>query len=123
MVKIPSGAVPPRLCVIEKLNGETEYGYNLHAEKGRGQFVGIVDANSPAERGGLITGDRIFAVNGHSIIGENHKKVVERIKANPNRCEMLVISEEGAKLYQEHNIPITLDLPNVERVSQKVSSG
>ncbi|KAF1756878.1 hypothetical protein GCK72_013332 [Caenorhabditis remanei] len=122
MVKIPSGAVPPRLCVIEKLNGETEYGYNLHAEKGRGQFVGIVDANSPAERGGLITGDRIFAVNGHSIIGENHKKVVERIKANPNRCEMLVISEEGAKLYQEHNIPITLDLPNVERVSQKVSS-
>ncbi|ULT93983.1 hypothetical protein L3Y34_003465 [Caenorhabditis briggsae] len=119
MVNIPSDAVPPRLCVIEKLNGETEYGYNLHAEKGRGQFVGIVDANSPAERGGLITGDRIFAVNGHSIIGENHKKVVERIKANPNRCEMLVISEEGAKWYQEHNVQITLDLPNIERVSQK----
>ncbi|CAA92439.3 Na(+)/H(+) exchange regulatory cofactor-like protein nrfl-1 [Caenorhabditis elegans] len=117
MVHIPSDVTPPRLCVVEKLNGENEYGYNLHAEKGRGQFVGTVDPDSPAERGGLITGDRIFAVNGHSIIGENHKKVVERIKANPNRCEMLVISEEGAKWYNENNVQITLDLPNIERVS------
>ncbi|PIO65845.1 hypothetical protein TELCIR_12464, partial [Teladorsagia circumcincta] len=51
-----------------------EYGYNLHAERGRGQFVGMVDKGSPADLGGLRMGDRIFAVNGHSIIGESHKK-------------------------------------------------
>ena len=27
-------------------------------------------------RGGLKQGDRIFAVNGQSIVGENHKKVI-----------------------------------------------
>lgn len=47
--------------------------------------------------------------------------MVERIKANPNRCEMLVISEEGAKWYNENNVQITLDLPNIERVSPMVS--
>uniref|UniRef100_A0A8R1E6H9 PDZ domain-containing protein n=2 Tax=Caenorhabditis japonica TaxID=281687 RepID=A0A8R1E6H9_CAEJA len=93
---LPADAPPPRLCIVEKRDGEKV---------------------SPAERGGLVTGDRIFAVNGHSIIGENHKKVVERIKGNPDRCEMLVISDEGAKWYQEHNIQVTLDLPNIHRVT------
>ncbi|CAD6196743.1 unnamed protein product [Caenorhabditis auriculariae] len=113
---LPDDAPPPRLCIVEKREGETEYGYNLHAEKERGQFVGLVDPSSPAERGGLKQGDRIFAVNGHSIVGENHKKVVERIKQNPQRCEMLVISEDGAKWYSEHGIPVTLQLSNIIRV-------
>ncbi|CAI2350582.1 unnamed protein product [Caenorhabditis sp. 36 PRJEB53466] len=121
MPSLPADAPRPRLCIVEKHDNEKEYGYNLHAEKGRGQFVGDVDLGSAAERGGLKTGDSIFAVNGHSIIGENHKKVVERIKANPGRCEMLVIEKEGAKWYQEHNIQITLDLPNILRISEKVS--
>ncbi|CAB3406018.1 unnamed protein product [Caenorhabditis bovis] len=119
---LPADAPPPRLCIIEKQDGKTEYGYNLHSEKKRGQFVGIVDPGSAAERGGLVQGDRIFAVNGHSIISENHKKVVERIKQNPNRCEMLVISNEGAQWYADHGIPITLDLPNIIRCGDKSSS-
>ena len=107
-----------------------EYGYNLHAEKGRGQFVGLVDKGSVADIGGLQTGDRIYAINGHSIVGESHKKVlfipilskltifqvVERIKQQPSRCEMLVVSETDAKWYSDHNIPITLQLPNIVRV-------
>ncbi|VDL68338.1 unnamed protein product [Nippostrongylus brasiliensis] len=72
---------------------------------------------SPADLGGLRMGDRIFAVNGHSISGESHKKVVERIKENSTRCEMLVISEEGAQWYQERGIEINMSLPNIERVS------
>ncbi|VDO87852.1 unnamed protein product [Heligmosomoides polygyrus] len=104
---------PPRYPVeVEYL----EYGYNLHAERGRGQFVGMVDKGSPADLGGLRMGDRIFAVNGHSIVGESHKKVVERIKENAVRCEMLVISEEGAQWYQEQGIEINMSLPNIERV-------
>ncbi|PIO59510.1 hypothetical protein TELCIR_19026 [Teladorsagia circumcincta] len=62
-------------CLLTFCNGSAaEYGYNLHAERGRGQFVGMVDKGSPADLGGLRMGDRIFAVNGHSIIGESHKK-------------------------------------------------
>ncbi|EYC04067.1 hypothetical protein Y032_0090g2395 [Ancylostoma ceylanicum] len=76
---------------------------------------------SPADLGGLRMGDRIFAVNGHSIIGESHKKVVERIKENAIRCEMLVISEEGAQWYQEHGIEINMQLPNIQKVGAQVS--
>jgi S1-C subfamily serine protease len=37
----------------------------LHAERDRkGQFIGQIDANSPAEAGGLKDGDRIIEVNG-----------------------------------------------------------
>ncbi|KJH47935.1 PDZ/DHR/GLGF domain protein [Dictyocaulus viviparus] len=102
---------------MEKSSPDQEYGYNLHAEKGRGQFVGMVDRGSPAELGGLRTGDRIFAVNGHSIIGESHKKVVERIKENAVRCEMLVISEEDAQWYNERGIEINMHLSNIKRIS------
>ena len=58
---------------------------NLHAEKSRpGQFIGKVDENSPAEIAGLREGDRIVEVNGINISQENHKQVVQRIKAVPN---------------------------------------
>ncbi len=46
-----------------------------------GQFIGTVDENSPAEKAGLLEGDRILEVNGVNIASENHKQVVERIKA------------------------------------------
>ncbi|VDM77796.1 unnamed protein product [Strongylus vulgaris] len=91
MVHLPEDAPSPRLCLVEKLSPEQEYGYNLHAEKGRGQYVGMVD------------------------------KVVERIKENALRCEMLVISEEGARWYQEHGIEINLQLPNIQKVGGQTS--
>ncbi|KAK6750518.1 hypothetical protein RB195_002473 [Necator americanus] len=123
MVHLPEDAPSPRLCLVEKSSPDQEYGYNLHAEKGRGQFVGMVDKGSPADLGGLRMGDRIYAVNGHSIIGESHKKVVERIKENAVRCEMLVISEEGAQWYQEHGIEINMQLPNIQRVGAQSRRG
>lgn len=52
-----------------------EYGYNLHAEKGKQQFIGTVDENSPAAKAGLRSGDRIYAVNGQNIVGESHRQV------------------------------------------------
>lgn len=46
-------------------------------------------------------------------------QVVQKIKENPLRCELLVISEEGAEWYKEHNIPITTSLPNIIHVSEE----
>uniref|UniRef100_A0A0K0CYB8 Transposase n=1 Tax=Angiostrongylus cantonensis TaxID=6313 RepID=A0A0K0CYB8_ANGCA len=43
-------------------------------------------------------------------------QVVERIKENALRCEMLVISEEGAQWYNERGIEINLKLPNIQRI-------
>uniref|UniRef100_A0A915E0T4 PDZ domain-containing protein n=1 Tax=Ditylenchus dipsaci TaxID=166011 RepID=A0A915E0T4_9BILA len=96
-----------------------EYGFNLHAERGKGQFVGVVDDGSPAQKAGLKSGDRIFAVNGESIVGASHKEVVLKIKSNPMQCELLVISEEGAQWYQEHGIPINSQMPNIIRTCEE----
>ena len=49
----------PRLCHIAKVDNFDGYGFNLHAEKNKpGQFIGKIDAESPAEAAGLKEGDR-----------------------------------------------------------------
>ncbi|XP_045780065.1 Na(+)/H(+) exchange regulatory cofactor NHE-RF2 [Maniola jurtina] len=86
-----AAAAEPRLCHVRKVASFDGYGFNLHAEKGKpGQYIGKVDAGSPAEAAGLRRGDRILEVNGHSIAGESHKQVVARIKQRPDDAELLV---------------------------------
>uniref|UniRef100_A0A0K0F2N6 GH04176p (inferred by orthology to a D. melanogaster protein) n=1 Tax=Strongyloides venezuelensis TaxID=75913 RepID=A0A0K0F2N6_STRVS len=119
LFQLPPSAPCPRLCVIIKKSIDQEYGFNLHAEKVRGQFIGAIDTDSPADIAGLRSGDRIFAVNGALIQGESHKQVVQRIKENPLKCELLVISEEGAEWYMKNKIQITPSLPNVIRVCRE----
>ncbi|TMS39379.1 hypothetical protein L596_005914 [Steinernema carpocapsae] len=120
--QLPPDAPAPRSCLIVKENSGEEYGYNLHAERGKGQFIGAVDENSPASRAGLRPGDRIFAVNGTSIAGESHRSVVGRIKDNPLQCELLVLSEDGAEWYQAHGISVSNDLPNIIRLRSELST-
>lgn len=73
---IPDNAPAPRLCIIVQWPEFQGYGFNLHADKSRpGQYIGKVDANSPAELAGLLEGDRIIEVNGVNIANENHKQV------------------------------------------------
>lgn len=81
-----------RLCHVIKSDNFDGYGFNLHAEKGKpGQYIGKVDEGSPAETAGLRQGDRILEVNGVSIRNENHKQVVQRIKALANETKLLVV--------------------------------
>lgn len=76
MSDIPDNAPAPRLCVVTKWPDFEGYGFNLHAEKSKpGQYIGKVDAASPAEVAGLLEGDRIVEVNGVNIANENHKQV------------------------------------------------
>lgn len=57
----PTAELLPRLCRLVK--GENGYCFNLQSDKKKGsQFVRSVDPNSPAERAGLRTGDRIVEV-------------------------------------------------------------
>ncbi|KAL3102086.1 hypothetical protein niasHS_003495 [Heterodera schachtii] len=97
----------PRLCVVEKSSAECEYGFNLHAERGKGQFVGAVDIGSPADLSGLRPGDHIIAVNGESIGDLSHKEVVHRIKSNATRCSLLVLDEESVQWFKERNVPLS----------------
>lgn len=72
---IPADAPSPRLCLIKKTKQDQEYGFNLHAERNKSQYIGAVDSRSPAEHGGLREGDIILGVNGALISGESHKEV------------------------------------------------
>lgn len=103
-----------RLCHIIQWKNFDGYGFNLHAEKGKpGQYIGKVDDGSPAEAAGLKQGDRIVEVNGVNISNENHKQVVQRIKAIPNQTKLLVVDSEADKYFKENNIIIKSSLPDI----------
>ncbi|XP_044317803.1 Na(+)/H(+) exchange regulatory cofactor NHE-RF1 [Drosophila rhopaloa] len=99
----PKTPTPPTLppgvtktCHIVKRPDFDGYGFNLHSEKVKpGQYIGKVDADSPAEGAGLKEGDRILEVNGVSIGSETHKQVVARIKAIANEVRLLLIDVDG----------------------------
>ena len=108
------GGPQPRYCFIIKRPDFSGYGFNLHAEKSRpGQFIGKVDENSPAEIAGLREGDRIVEVNGINISQENHKQVVQRIKAVPNETKLLVVDKITDEYYKKINVMVKSSMPNV----------
>jgi len=102
----------PRLCHLKKWSHFDGYGFNLHAEKNKpGQFIGKIDANSPAEAAGLREGDRIVEVNGENINLENHKQVVQRIKAVAAETRLLVVDKQCDEWHKEQQVVVRQGLP------------
>lgn len=102
---LPADAPAPRLCHLIKIPSFEGYGFNLHAEKAKpGQFIGKVDADSPAELAGMLEGDRIVEVNGVNIANENHRQVVERIKSVPDETRLLVVDSATDAWYRDRKI-------------------
>jgi len=105
----------PRLCHLRKWPDFSGYGFNLHAERGKaGQFIGTVDAESPAVAANLRAGDRIIEVNGTNIGSENHQQVVQRIKAVPDETKLLVVDEQTDMYYKERNVVVRSDMDIVD---------
>nr|XP_046270252.1 Na(+)/H(+) exchange regulatory cofactor NHE-RF1-like [Scatophagus argus] len=93
----------PRLCTLEK--GDNGYGFHLHGEKGKtGQFIRLVEPDSPAETSGLRAGDRLVFVNGEDVENESHQQVVTRIRATVGRLELVVVDPDTEQLLKKHNL-------------------
>ncbi|XP_019723861.1 Na(+)/H(+) exchange regulatory cofactor NHE-RF1 [Hippocampus comes] len=93
----------PRLCTLDK--GDNGYGFHLHGEKGKtGQFIRLVEPDSPAESSGLRAGDRLVFVNGDDVENESHQQVVGRIRATSGRLELVVVDPDTEQLLKKHNI-------------------
>ncbi|XP_010872360.1 Na(+)/H(+) exchange regulatory cofactor NHE-RF1 isoform X2 [Esox lucius] len=93
----------PRLCVLEK--GANGYGFHLHGEKGKtGQFIRLVEPDSPSEISGLRAGDRLVFVNGENVENESHQQVVSRIRATTGQLELIVVDQETEQLLKKHNM-------------------
>lgn len=93
----------PRLCVMEK--GPGGYGFHLHGEKGKtGQFIRLVEPDTPASAAGLLAGDRLVFVNGESVEGDSHQQVVSRIRATSGALELIVVDAETTELLKKHSL-------------------
>lgn len=98
-----SQSLRPRLCKLEK--GDNGYGFHLHGEKGKtGQFIRLVEPDSPAESSGLRAGDRLVFVNGEDVENESHQQVVSRIRATAGLLELIVVDPETEQLLKRHNL-------------------
>lgn len=118
----------PRLCHLRRWPNYIGYGFNLHCDKNKlGQYIGKVDANSPAESAGLREHDRIIEVNYVPIGGENHKQVVARIKEGVTRNNtkyseeviLLVLDPDADTYFKSKSIVVRSNDPNVERLETK----
>ncbi|XP_026864955.2 Na(+)/H(+) exchange regulatory cofactor NHE-RF1 [Electrophorus electricus] len=93
----------PRLCVLEK--GDNGYGFHLHGEKGKvGQFIRLVEPDSPAETSGLRAGDKLVFVNDENVESESHQQVVSRIRATTSKLELVVVDGDTEQLLKKHNL-------------------
>eukprot|EP00092_Neocalanus_flemingeri_P001070 GFUD01001141.1.p1 GENE.GFUD01001141.1~~GFUD01001141.1.p1 ORF type:complete len:340 (+),score=112.47 GFUD01001141.1:66-1085(+) len=110
----------PRQCLVKKWPDFDGYGFNLHAEKNKpGQFIGKIDPGSPAEAAGLKEGDRIVEVNGVNVNQENHKQVVQRIKAVPNETNLLVVDKKCEEFHKQNEIIVKSSLSYVLHLSSE----
>ncbi|XP_026072906.1 Na(+)/H(+) exchange regulatory cofactor NHE-RF1 [Carassius auratus] len=100
---MPSQTLRPRLCVLEK--GENGYGFHMHGEKGKsGQFIRLVEPDSPAEVSGLRAGDRLVFVNGERVESDSHQQVVARIRASAGNLELIVVDVDTDQLLKKHEL-------------------
>ncbi|KAL4601688.1 Na(+)/H(+) exchange regulatory cofactor NHE-RF1-like [Arapaima gigas] len=101
----------PRLCNIKK--GASGYGFNLHSEKSKpGQYIRAVDDDSPAQKSGLRSQDRIVQVNGVSVEGKQHSEVVAAIKAGGDETSLLVVDAGTDAFFKKCRV-----LPTEEHVT------
>lgn len=103
----------PRMCHLRKWPDFSGYGFNLHADKEHGQFIGSIDPDSPAEVGGLKDGDQIIEVDGVNVESLTHQDTIQRIKAGGDETTMLVVDREALAYYRDNNLSIHGNRPEV----------
>lgn len=112
-----AGEPLPRLCCLEK--GPNGYGFHLHGEKGKvGQFIRLVEPGSPAEKSGLLAGDRLVEVNGENVEKETHQQVVSRIRAAMNAVRLLVVDPDTDEHLKKLGVPIREELLRAQKSEQ-----
>lgn len=101
----------PRLCFLRKWPDCESYGFDLVTRKVKaGHFINKVDDNSPASFSGLKVRDQVIQVNGESINGLSHQKVVDVINSRKaDGVKLFVIDEKTQRFYVRQGVDILSD--------------
>jgi len=90
----------------------------MQAHRARsGHFVGTVDAGTPAQAAGLLSGDRIVEVNGENVENAEHVNVVDRIRAISGEVTLLVVDPDADKFFSEERIAILASMDGVQTIT------
>ncbi|KAL1772008.1 Na(+)/H(+) exchange regulatory cofactor NHE-RF3 [Sigmodon hispidus] len=107
----------PRECKLSKQEGQN-YGFFLRLEKDTdGHLVRVIEQGSPAEKAGLLDGDRVLRINGVFVDKEEHAQVVDLIRKSGNSVTLLVLDGDS----YEKAVKKQVDLKNLDQ-SQKLAS-
>lgn len=85
----------PRECKLSKQEGQN-YGFFLRIEKDTdGHLVRVIEKGSPAEKAGLLDGDRVLRINGVFVDKEEHTQVVDLVRKSGNSVTLLVLDGDS----------------------------
>ncbi|GMT17395.1 hypothetical protein PFISCL1PPCAC_8692, partial [Pristionchus fissidentatus] len=112
----------PRFIVIERSEDKMESGIGIYS-KGNDHFVGTLVKDSPADRAGVKTGDRIYSINGTHTGRLGNDEVLLRLGPGASSIDLLILEENAANLYKELNMFVTQELPNVVRGADDATAG
>jgi len=105
-----------RYCHVKRSSDLHEYGFYVYQpDSSPGHIIGIVDEGSPAERGGLLHGDKIIEVNDINVELKTHPEVIAIIKEMKYEIRLLVESkkeEDASSLYTWFKSLISPSLTN-----------
>ena len=114
----------PRLVKIKK--SDRGFGFNVRGQVSEGgqlrsinghlypplQMISAVLEGGPAEKAGVLVGDRILAVNTENVEGTEHRRVVELIRKGGDELTLVIISvtpSEARKLDGPAEISVNRD--------------
>ncbi|XP_007523690.3 Na(+)/H(+) exchange regulatory cofactor NHE-RF4 isoform X2 [Erinaceus europaeus] len=111
--------VKPRHLQLEK--GPQGFGFLLREEKGldgrHGQFLWEVDPGLPAEKAGMLPGDRLVAVAGESVEGLGHEETVSRIRAQGSSISLTVVDPEADRFFSMVRLSPLLFMESIDPTS------
>ena len=104
-----------RVSLLRRWPDFQGYGFNLQAAKNReGNYIGGVDAGSPAYYAGLKDGDRIVEVNGVYAFNDTHANVVSYITQDPSQVKMVVLDRAAEQYFENNNLTISSQMDNAK---------
>nr|XP_020042548.1 Na(+)/H(+) exchange regulatory cofactor NHE-RF3 isoform X2 [Castor canadensis] len=106
----------PRECRLSKQDGQT-YGFYLRIEKDTdGHLIRVIEKGSPAEKAGLLDGDRVLRINGVFVDKEEHMQVVDLVRKSGNSVSLLVLDGDS----YEKAIKTQVDLKELGQIQKEL---